>query len=256
MFKLIIKYRLAIIVMIIVLTGILGARVPMMGKDVSVNSMMPKDNPDFRYAEKMEDLFGATDQFVIGVRFPDTVYTAANLTLVKELSDYLESLPEINADDVKSIFAVKDVEGRGNELIVEKIVPEKAVIDEAKVKAIRERVRSNPIFRGKMVGSDEKSAVVLAGISSAMSQGPEAGVILKKIRAKLASLQRLSPAAQIYVSGIPVILVTKTQAMDRDLKLLFPIVLVLVMIILYRRETGIDCRKRRGARLLIRRLLL
>ncbi|MGD9156202.1 MAG: hypothetical protein PVG90_11975 [Bacillota bacterium] len=99
MIKFILKYRVAIIVVALALMVFFGSQIKKMGKDVSINSMLPADNPDFIYAEKMEDLFGATDQFVIGVRFPDTVYTMKNLTVVKEISDYLENMPQINKDD-------------------------------------------------------------------------------------------------------------------------------------------------------------
>jgi hypothetical protein len=64
-------------------SSLFASQIAKMGKDVSVNSMMPADNPNFIYAEKMKDLFGATDQFVIGNHFKDSVYTVANLTLIK-----------------------------------------------------------------------------------------------------------------------------------------------------------------------------
>jgi predicted RND superfamily exporter protein len=227
------KYRIVIIAAVLVLAILFGSQIKKMGKDVSINSMLPADNPDFIYAEKMEDLFGVTDQFVIGVRFPDTVYTVKNLTLVKEISDFMENMPEINEDDVKSIFATKDVEGRPDELLVEKLLPEGETLDEAAVRSIRERVRNNPLFREKMVSADEKSAVVLAGISSEMAEGPEAAVLLKQIRAKTDALKAQNPAAEIYISGTPVILVNKSESMNRDLKVLFPVVLVLVMVLLF-----------------------
>lgn len=231
--KYVLKYRTLIIIGILIATFLLGSRIKKMGKDVSINSMLPADNPDFIYAEKMEDLFGATDQFVIGIRFPDTVYTVKNLALVKEISDYMENMPQINQDDVKSIFATKDVEGRADELIVEKMLPDGAILDETAVQSIRERVRNNPLFREKMISADEKSAVVLAGVDSKLAEGPEAAVLLKQIRAKTDALKAQNPTAEIYISGTPVILVNKSESMNRDLKVLFPIVLVLVMVLLY-----------------------
>jgi predicted RND superfamily exporter protein len=230
--KFMLKYRVAIIATVLVLTLLFGSQIKKMGKDVSINSMLPADNPDFIYADKMEDVFGAADQFVIGIRFPNTVYTAKNLTLVKELSDYMESMPQINKDDVKSIFATKDVQGRADELIVEKMLPDGAILDETAVRTIRDRVRNNPLFRGKMVSEDEKSAVVLAGINSKLAEGPEAAVLLKMIRAKTNVLKGRNPAAEILISGKPVIMVNKSESMSRDLKVLFPIVLVLVMVLL------------------------
>jgi predicted RND superfamily exporter protein len=231
--KFTLRHRWGIIVTTLILTAFLGLQIKKMGKDVSINSMLSADNPDFIYAEKMEDLFGATDQFVIGVRFPDTVYTVKNLTLVKELSDYLEILPQVNRDDVKSIFATKDVEGRTDELIVEKLLAEGESLDEAAVRSIRERVRSNPLFREKLVSADEKSTAVLAGIDSKLAEGPEAAALLKRIRAKTDALKAQNPAAAIYIAGKPVIMVNKSESMDRDLKVLFPVVLILVMVLLF-----------------------
>lgn len=86
--RFILKHRGLIIAFILLGTILFGTQIKHMGKDVSINSMLSADNPEFIYAEKMEDLFGAGDGFVIGIRFPDTVYTVKNLALVKAISDY------------------------------------------------------------------------------------------------------------------------------------------------------------------------
>jgi predicted RND superfamily exporter protein len=229
----ILKYRVWIIVILLCITCLFGTQIKKMGKDVSINSMMPEDNPDFMYAEKMKELFGATDQFVVGIRFKGTVYTTRNLTSLKELSDFFENMPEIKSDDVKSIFAVKDVEGRENELVVDKLLPEGTRLDDKAVKSIRERVRSNPMFRGKMVSTDERSAVILAGVDSKLAEGLEAAKILAKIRTKVALLKKQNSDAEFYIAGVPVVVVNKAQSMDKDMSTLFPLVLVVVMVVLF-----------------------
>jgi predicted RND superfamily exporter protein len=233
MIKLVLKYRLPLIIILVVISALAATQIKKMGKDVSVNSMLPTGNTDFIFAEKMRELFGSTDQFVIGIHFKDSIYTVANLTLIKELSDFMENLPQINKDDVKSIFAVKDIEGKDNELIVAKILDEDSVIDPAVIKMVQTRIRSNPLFRGRMVSKDEHSAVVTAAVDSKLSESSEAEVLLDQIKAKIALLQKQNPTAKIYISGIPVILVNKSHSMEKDLKTLFPLVLLLVMLILY-----------------------
>lgn len=241
--KTLLRFRIPIIVGLLLLTGLLGGNINKMTRDASVGSMLPKNNPDYVYSQEMEDLFGSVDQFVIGFTFPDTVYTVPHLTLIQELTEYLENLEGLDEDDVKSVTNVKDMEGRDGELLVERMLDEDTEVTAEAIRTIREKVRSNPMFRGKLVSTDERSAVVLAGVPAEIAESDErAGVLLAQIQQKCEELKQNNPDVALYISGKPVILVTKSEYMKKDLRLLFPIAVVVVVIMLFlllRRLSGV-----------------
>jgi len=73
--------------------------------------MVPQHDPAVLYWEEVQDLFGSSDNLIVAVVSPDTVFSERSLAKVDELSDRLEKLTVTNERDVAAIEKMGDKYG-------------------------------------------------------------------------------------------------------------------------------------------------
>ena len=241
--KTILKFRIPIMIVLLGITVFFGMNIKKMKKETGLNGFLPTDNPDYKYKEEAEKIFGAQDQFVIGVSFKDSVYSVKNIECLKNMTEFIEELPHIDYDDVTSVISVKDMENIDSELCVERIVDEDDLVTEESVARIMRKVCTNPMLKNKIVSEDEKSAVIIAPVESGISDDAEKSkALLIQIKEHTKKLEREYPCTKFYISGKPPIAVNKSESMSRDLKVLFPaavIIVIIMLIIILRRVFGV-----------------
>ncbi|MBT4637993.1 MAG: RND family transporter [Deltaproteobacteria bacterium] len=235
MSRFIIKYRIALIVLLLLITVPFGLNIPKLTRDAGISSLIPDDHPDYAFSGEMEEVFGAVDQVVIGISSARGIYTREALTAIRELTEFSESLEEIDPDDVISLTNIDDMRGSDGELIVEPMIDEDALekLDDASISDLRKKVRGNPLFRGKLVSADEKSAVLLAGVLFEISLKEEVLASLKvKYLQKIAELAQRYPDLRFRFSGPAMLKAYITEYMQKDLQRLFPLAILVVAIII------------------------
>ncbi|MDY0095141.1 MAG: efflux RND transporter permease subunit [Candidatus Vecturithrix sp.] len=230
------QYRMLIL---LVLTGItvgFGFHIKNLTRDAGVSSLLAEDHPDYLYWKEMETVFGATDQIVVGISSQETIYTRDNLKLIHELTTFFEDLDEIDADDVTSLTNIDDMQGVEDELVIEPLVsPEEIdILDAAQLQDIRARVRTNSLFHGKLVSADERSAVIIAGIPIEVStQDQQIAALKTKVMAKINELKARYPQATIALSGTPMLKAYISEYMQKDMRQLFPLTVMVVMLLFF-----------------------
>ncbi len=235
MSRFIIKYRVALIILLVLMTLPFGLSIPQLTHDASVSALIPESHPDYKFSSQMEDLFGAVDQVVIGVSSEKGVYTKDVVTAIRELTEFSENLVAIDPDDVLSLTNIDDMRGSDGELIIEPMLDEDALAElpaEA-IEALRGKVRRNPLFRGKLVSEDERSAVVLAAVLFGVSLNEGVLADLKqKYLQKIAELQQRYPDIRFSFSGPAMLKAYITEYMQQDLQKLFPLAILVVAVII------------------------
>ncbi|MBU3916717.1 MMPL family transporter, partial [bacterium] len=191
-----------------------------------------------------EKMFGAVDQVVIGVSSEKGIYTRDALMAIRELTVFCENLDEIDADDVISLTNIDDMRGSDGELIIEPMIDEDGLeeLDDTSIGKLREKVRGNPLFRGKLVSGDERSAVVMAAVLFEISLKEEVlSSLKKKFLQKIAELEKQYPDVRFSFSGPAMLKAYITEYMQKDLRQLFPLailVVALMILVLLRSFTG------------------
>ena len=236
MSRFIIKYRVALIILLVLTTLPFGLNIPQLTRDASVSSLIPESHPDYAFSSRMEELFGAVDQVVIGVSAEKGVYTKDVLTAIRELTEFSENLEAIDPDDVISLTNIDDMRGSDGELITEPMLDEDelAELPVEAIEALREKVRRNPLFRGKLVSEDERSAVVLAAVLFGVSLNEGVLADLKqKYLQKITHLQQRYPDIRFSFSGPAMLKAYITEYMQQDLQQLFPLAILVVAVIIF-----------------------
>ncbi|GAK58579.1 hypothetical protein U27_05553 [Candidatus Vecturithrix granuli] len=229
------KYRMLILLVLVGLTIGFGIHIIHLTRDAGVSSLLPEDHPDYLYRKEMEEVFGATDQIVVGISSQDTIYTRDNLKLIHELTTFFENLDEIDADDVTSLTNIDDMQGVEDELLIEPLVSveEIDILDDEQLQAICTRVRTNPLFHGKLVSADERSAVIIAGVPTSVSMKDKRVAALKaKVVVKISELRARYPQTTITLSGTPMLKAYISEYMQKDMRQLVPLTVLVVMLLL------------------------
>ena len=236
MMNLLLKYRIPILLLLIGITALIGVNIRQLRREAGISALLPKDNPDYIYWKEAEEIFGSAEQVVVGVTVQDTIYTKENIQLIHELTQFFEGVEDIDAEDIASLTAVDDMEGTEDELLIEPLIDtdDLAALDTDELQAVRERVRSNPLFYGKLVSLDERSTVVIAPTFNDVSiDEHRVRPIKTKTIAKVAELQERYPDVEIYVSGMPMVTASISEYMQRDIRQLFPVAILVVLLMLF-----------------------
>ena len=234
--KSLLKYRILIIVGLIGLSVLLGTQMKHITRDAGVSSLLPEDHPDYLYWKEMENIFGATDQIVVGIAAKDSIYTLNSIKLIDELTVFFEDLDEIDEDDVTSLTNVDDMEGLEGELLIDPLIENEdiASFDETDLQRIREKVRSNPLFYERLISADERKAVIIAGTPTDVSmEDKQIAALKEKVVKKVDEVREKYPEVTINLSGTPILKAVVSEYMRKDMGQLFPCAILIVMLALF-----------------------
>ena len=227
------KYRVPIIIVLIGITVFLGFGLKKMTKENGVEAIIATDNSEYLFYKSMEEEFGATDQIVLGVTFIDSVYKKENLSLIRDLSTFFEKVEGIEDDDVLSLSTIDNIDGIDQELIVGPIIPEDEAITNNIVDTTKLKIRDNDMLKGKIVSRDEKSTAIIITVNTDLSMNAEKlAVVISEIDKKIDNIKKSRPDIEIYRSGMVSLKHTTAEYMERDMKIMFPIAIGVVMFIL------------------------
>ena len=234
--KFLLRYQFVILIVLLSMSAVLGAQIKNMTRDAGISALIPIDHPDYVYSREVETLFGATDQVIVGVTAEDTIYTPQAIGFIAELTWFFEELEEIDEDDIISLTSATDMRGEDGELIIEPLidVDELVDIDKESLMTVRERVRGNPLFYGKIVSLDERSAIIIAAVPGKVSMHDTPVAALKaKISDKLTQLQAKYPDVTINFSGPAMLKAFISEYMQKDMRNLFPFTILFVAVLLF-----------------------
>src|SRR5262245_5163364 len=191
--------------------------------DTSPSTLILTGSSEAKYYEEIKRIFGNDQLILIGIA-GDNLLSPIELAQVRELTHELEGIPGVKR--VMSLTNVKDVRGSGDEVLVSPLISEDGKgID---LQELRARIRSNPLYVRNLISSDERTLAVLVfleefGQKESLLQGRE---VTRQVRA---ITQRILGERGTFISGLPEMELQGTENMMRDLRVLTPLTLVLVI---------------------------
>src|SRR5215475_1445796 len=93
-YALIVRRPKSIIFFIFLLTGFFAYHAQHIRLDSSVESLLPKGDPEKAYYDEVRSLFGSDEVGVIGI-IADNVYTPSVLGKIKRLTEEIRQIPEV-----------------------------------------------------------------------------------------------------------------------------------------------------------------
>lgn len=221
------KYPKILIALTILLTLFFGYFTQFIERDHSMNRMVPPDEPIRIFYDEFRKHFNIESKIIIAVYNPGGIYSPEMLEQVDRLSNKIAALDLI--DNVQSLTLVENILTEDGMIVVKPLaetVPKTA----REVEAFAQAARSNPMINNGLVSKDETSTVLFAQPAFEIDETKKAVACSKAIY----EITDNDPGpGKIYITGLPVIFGLSNEMMDRDNKVMLPLIGALLILLLW-----------------------
>lgn len=227
--EMIVRFRWYVLVGAMVITGLLVSQIGHLRIAIDPNRFLPQSHPYVVTSDRVEDLFGSRSVLVIGITATNgTIYDPNILAKVERITTKLRSVPGVVKTDILSFSArkAKSINGNADGMEVRPLMSSVPTTD-AEMQALRQRVASNPAYRGIIISDDDRSVAILANF-----QDPPQGfhTIMDNVN-PIVDAER-DASVRIAMGGLPVML-SNLEAFSQRLGLLMPLAMLLIGIVLW-----------------------
>ncbi|MGB5587710.1 MAG: MMPL family transporter, partial [Gammaproteobacteria bacterium] len=193
--------------------------------DPSVDSLLPGDDPERLYYERVRYVFGNEESIVVALSSEDA-FSAANLARVERLTERLEALP--NVHHVLSLTTAKSL--RADESGVEfGGMEERNFADPLIRERLREDILDNPLYRGTLVSEDGRVSAMVIYFEGLSDQDFVDLQIPQQIYA-ISDEERGD--STVWVSGSPVVKAAVSGALMDSFWITVPSIIAIVSVVL------------------------
>jgi predicted RND superfamily exporter protein len=194
--------------------------------ETNLDKYMPQDHPAFIYSDKAEGWFDIKDGIIVAIENKNGVFNSETLDTLKQLTKRLQKMPEIEKNDVTSLYTADNIIGSEDGMDVKpffKRVPKSP----EKLLKLKKNVENNEMIFGRLVSTDETVTVIIAEIGDDVFTQDFYNRILEMTKASE------NDHIKIYVAGRPIVEGTMALLGPADMKKMVPIVLLVIFIVLF-----------------------
>ncbi len=221
------QYPKSVITFLILLTMFFTYSSRSVERDHSMDRMIPPDEPIRMFYDEFREHFNIKSKIVIAVYHPDGIYTPAVLEQVYRITDKLKAMDLV--EKVQSLSSIENIDSEDGMITVD-VISETVPQTDEEIRKFIETARANPMIANGMVSADETSTILLVQPAFEIDKMDETVVASKEIDA----IMDADPGpGKIYVTGFPRVIGMSNRYMDRDNKVMLPLVGLLLLILLW-----------------------
>ncbi len=209
----------------------LMAGLPKLSADFTYRVWFKDNNEWLKRFDAFERRFGSDETLVLVLHSPSGVFDLETGEMIRELTRDLWKIPTVIR--VTSLANHSWVHSKNDDIMVEPLLPEQgplnqSVLDERKVVALKDEQ-----VPGYLVSKDGKTAMFYANLKPSLSQSPDYHVAVTSIQDILKKKYEGKGDHQFHLTGNPVINSAFQDSAQRDIQLLFPIVILITIVSLW-----------------------
>lgn len=185
-----------------------------------------EDDPIIKLMDEAEERYGRTMGIFVMIVNEEGIFNEETLSKIEQMEEGFEAIPGVKS--VSSPLSSQVITGTETALNVQKAAPKGEVpaTPEA-MTAFHERVMKSRMLRDNIVSSDGKAGA----ISIELKVGADEPAITEKVIEIVEPLKGSSD--EIYIYGDAYIDTLMNEEMNRDLSILFPIAIFLIVAVLF-----------------------
>ena len=191
--------------------------------NVSVRNHFSEDDPHLINLESFEETYAVSDSVLVIVSPPnDTVFTLQALVAIDQLTEALWRTP--NSVRVDSITNYLHTEGTADGLVVEELVDDTELLDDARIDRIREIALTSQETAGRFVSRDGRLAGLIVSLEMPEEEREQARIEVVDALYDIVNEQRASnPDIEYHMYGEPLLNRAVRDALNADMSTLAPI---------------------------------
>ena len=226
--KIVIKYsKLTLLLFALVTAASIYSIKSNFALETNLDKYMPRNHPAFIYSDKAEEMFDIRDAIMIAIENKNGIYNTTTFQKIKDLTREIQNLQVVeDKDDVFSLYTADNIKGSEEGLEIEeffKRIPK----SQERFNEIEEGVINNEMVHKRLVAEDGNSTLIFTKIKDNSFTEALYQNILD------ISHQYNGDGDVIYVAGQPIVEGTMALLMPQDMKKMFPMVLLLIVVVLF-----------------------
>ncbi len=218
----IIRFRWVIILGFLALTIVFGRQIPKAEINSDMKSQLPPGMESRVNTDAIDEIFGGTEMLMVLVQ-SDDVLAPETLGRVKKLSRQMKRLKGV--DKVLSLFELKNIKSEEGAMVVEPAVS-RIPRTPGELEGLRQEIRANDIVFGSVVSEDFTLTAIIALLKTDVSDD----FIVTEVRQLL---EKNPGPEEIFLGGLPYTRFEVSESIQRDLRRLLPLGLLIMLIFLF-----------------------
>ncbi|MFO7815679.1 MAG: MMPL family transporter [Halanaerobiales bacterium] len=221
-YKLVKKYSVTIIIIVLLLTLIMGYFAFQIDIEAGIKDMLPESNPVVEKFDDVSETFGSITYTAIMLE-DENILDYDTLQKIESMTAEFHEIE--NVSDIKSIINIKDIQSEADGIIVEEYIediPEK----DSELDDLKKTLKNQEQYVGKFYTEDFKNTMMIVNFEEAEKQE----VVVNKLKDIIADYEG---PEKMYMAGMPVMATNANEYMKRDIRHLFPFVIAAIIAILY-----------------------
>jgi len=207
---------------IVILTLFFAYSIKNIKVDPDITSSLPKKIPAKLLYDKMNKIFPSRD-FILLAYSKENIFSPEAIKEIFNLTKQLEKMP--NVYSVLSPTNIKIINGTEEGIEVKEILKNPPETSE-EVKAYKQKLFNSDLPTENIISKDSS----MAGIMVFLKNNVKPEDVSKEI---LNYVQKLKLKGKVYATGKPILTYYLGRGMARDMGILFPLVLLLIIVILW-----------------------
>jgi predicted RND superfamily exporter protein len=230
--ELVIQYRWLVIIACLLLVGFMASGAKHLSMTTNYRVFFSEDNPQRMAFEALENTYTKNDNVMFVIAPEDgNVFSKKVMEAVYELSEKSWQVPY--SSRVDSLTNYQHTEAEGDDLLVEDLVEDPALLTEERLAYIRQVAVNEPLLRHRLVSDRAHVTAVnvtvqLPGINEA-TETPEVVAFTRNLAAEI---EAKYPFIKIYMTGMVMMNNSFSEASQNDMKTLVPLSFLIMMLML------------------------
>jgi hypothetical protein len=221
-FDFFIRFPWLILLCFAITTIFFARQIPKAQLNPDLKSQIPEYMESRLNIDKIEDIFGGTEVVILSLK-DENILKKDTLLRIKKLAKEIENLEEV--DQVNSPFSIQDIRGENDQLIIED-----AILDipqnKEEMQKLKKRIEANDLVYGNVISKDFKAVAIVAILKEDFKDKK----VLNEIREVIESIPGNE---EVYLAGLPIVRAKTAISMQKDMRRLIPIGLLIMLIFLY-----------------------
>ncbi len=199
--------------------------------DVGIRNHFEEDDPHLTNLELFEQTYAVSDSILVVAAPPgDTIFTQDALLAIEELTNTLWFVPY--AIRVDSITNYLHIEGTEDSLIVETLVEDASLLDDAMIDRIQEIALNTEETAGRLVSRDGRLAGLVVSLALPDDDREQfKAEVVEGLNGLLGELRATNPDLEYYAYGELLLDQEIRSALAEDQTLLAPLAFVTMMLV-------------------------
>jgi len=225
------KHPYLIVTTVFIITAFLAFKAKDLHLEMDSDRLLPKDHPTVILGDRIKETFNGKYLVVLNLEVKSgTVYNPVTLDKVKRITEKVKELPGIIESNVLSIASsnIKDIKGTAEGMEVNQFM-EEVPTTEQQLAQLRDRINSDPNYKGVLVSLDDKSATIILDFYNLDKIGGFMGA--RKALDEIIDPEK-DDNTEIHLAGSP-ISVYWLGRYAQNMQRVFPIALIVIALLLF-----------------------